>query len=251
MRKPFVAGNWKMHNTATESVALVNALKPLLANMGNVEVAVCPPYTSLVAVKEALEGSSIGLGAQNMHWESSGAYTGEVSAEMLLTAGCTYAILGHSERRQYFSDTDGTVNRKLIAALNAGLTPIVCVGETLDQREAGEVESVVLGQVEAALKGVQAADAPKVVLAYEPIWAIGTGKTATSAQAEEVHAMIRGRLESLFTGAVAAEIRLQYGGSVKPDNAVELFAQPNIDGGLIGGAALKAEDFAAIVKAAG
>ena len=212
---------------------------------------VCPTATSLVAVNAALEGSPIGLGAQNMHWEASGAYTGEVSAEMLLTSGCTYVILGHSERRQYFAETDETVNRKLVAALEAGLKPIVCVGESLEQREAGQIEAVVLGQVEAGLKGLSAEDAAKVVLAYEPIWAIGTGKTATSAQAEEVHALIRGKLSALYSDAVAAQIRIQYGGSVKPDNAVELFSQENIDGGLIGGAALDAEGFAAIVKAAG
>ena len=170
---------------------------------------------------------------------------------MLLTSGCTYVILGHSERRQYFAETDETVNRKLVAALEAGLKPIVCVGESLEQREAGQIEAVVLGQVEAGLKGLSAEDAAKVVLAYEPIWAIGTGKTATSAQAEEVHALIRGKLSALYSDAVAAQIRIQYGGSVKPDNAVELFSQENIDGGLIGGAALDAEGFAAIVKAAG
>lgn len=251
MRKPFVAGNWKMHKTAAEAVALVEELKPLLAGTTQVEVAVCPPYTSLVAVQQALAGSSIGLGAQNVHWEASGAFTGEISAEMLLTSGCKYAIIGHSERRQYFADTDETVNRKLTAALGAGLVPIVCVGETLEQREAGQIEAVVLGQLNGALQGIQAKDASRIVLAYEPVWAIGTGKTATSAQAEEVHALIRGRLKALYGPEVADAIRLQYGGSVKPDNAAELFAQPNIDGGLIGGAALKAEDFAAIVQASG
>ena len=252
MRRPIIAGNWKMHKAATEAVELVEALKPLVADAcGDRDVVVCPTATSLVAVSGALEGSPIGLGAQNMHWEASGAYTGELSAEMLLTSGCTYVILGHSERRQYFAETDEAVNRKLVAALEAGLKPIVCVGESLEQREAGQIEAVVLGQVEAGLKGLSAEDAVKGVLAYEPIWAIGTGKTATSAQAEEVHALIRGKLSVLYSDAVAAQIRIQYGGSVKPDNAVELFSQENIDGGLIGGAALDAEGFAAIVKAAG
>lgn len=252
MRRPLIAGNWKMYKTATQAVELVEELKPLVADLcADRDVVVCPTATSLSAVRAALEGSPIGLGAQNMHWEASGAYTGEVSAEMLLTSGCQYVILGHSERRQYFAETNETVNRKLVAALAAGLAPIVCVGESLKQREAGQIEAVVLGQVSAAFEGISAADAARATLAYEPIWAIGTGKTATSAQAEEVHALIRGRLEALYSGDVAAQIRIQYGGSVKPDNAVELFAQANIDGGLIGGAALKAKDFAAIIRAAG
>jgi triosephosphate isomerase (TIM) len=251
MRKKIVAGNWKLNGTADEAVALIDALKPLVADVTTVEIVVCPTFTSLAAAGKALEGSNIGLGAQNMHWEATGAYTGEISADMLLTTGCPYVILGHSERRQYFADTNESVNRKLSAALTAGLKPIVCCGETLEERQAGKIEGIVLGQVEAAFKGVSAADASKVVLAYEPIWAIGTGVTASSAQAEEVHALIRGCLESLYGDAVAQKIRIQYGGSVKPNNAAELFAQANIDGGLIGGAALKADDFAAIVKAAG
>jgi len=213
-------------------------------------VVVCPPFTSLGAVRAALADSAIGLGAQNMHWEASGAYTGEVSAVMLLTSGCQYVILGHSERRQYFAETNETVNRKLKSALVAGLIPIVCVGERLEQREAGQTEAVVLGQVSEAFFGIAESDAARCVVAYEPVWAIGTGKTATAAQAEEVHAAIRRRLIALFNAAVAEQIRIQYGGSVKPGNAVELFAQKNIDGGLIGGAALEAKDFAAIVKAA-
>lgn len=252
MRRPLIAGNWKMYKTAEEAVELIEALKPLVADVGaDRGVVVCPTSTSLTAVRDAIEGSQIALGAQNMHWEASGAYTGELSAEMILTSGCTYVILGHSERRQYFAETDETVNRKLVTALKAGLLPIVCVGESLEQREAGQIEAVVLGQVEAGLKGISAEEAVKVTLAYEPIWAIGTGKTATSAQAEEVHALIRGKLTDLYSDEVAAQICIQYGGSVKPDNAVELFSQENIDGGLIGGAALDAESFAAIVKAAG
>jgi triosephosphate isomerase len=217
---------------------------------GPVDVVLCPPFTGLQAVGEALAGTPIALGAQNMHWESEGAFTGEVSPEMILTAGCTYVILGHSERRQYFAETDEQVNRKLKAALRAGLAPILCVGETLAQREAGQIEAVVLGQVRAALQGVGEADLPKIALAYEPVWAIGTGRTATPAQAEEVHRLIRSSLRQRYGQEVAEALRLQYGGSVKPENAAELFAQPNIDGGLIGGAALKADSFAAIVKAA-
>jgi triosephosphate isomerase len=185
-----------------------------------------------------------------MHWESEGAYTGDVSPAMILTSGCTYVILGHSERRQYAFETDQQVNRKLAAAFVAGLTPIVCVGESLEEREAGQVEEVVVGQVRACLEGVDVARASGIVLAYEPVWAIGTGKTATAAEAEQVHALIRTFLVERFGGEVAAQMRIQYGGSVKPNNAVELFSQKNIDGGLIGGAALDAESFAAIVKAA-
>ncbi|MFA6108401.1 MAG: triose-phosphate isomerase [Candidatus Latescibacterota bacterium] len=252
MRRPFVAGNWKMNKTADQAVALVETLKPLLADLtADREVVICPPFTSLHAVKVALAGSRIGLGAQNMHWESSGAYTGELSAEMILTSGCTHVILGHSERRQYFGETDATVNRKLVAALKAGLAPIVCVGETLQQREADQIEAVVLGQVDAGLQGLTVQDVVRITLAYEPVWAIGTGRTASAAQAEEVHALIRGRLRQLFGDQVAAQVRIQYGGSVKADNAADLFAQENIDGGLIGGAALDAVSFAAIVKAAG
>lgn len=252
MRKPFVAGNWKMNNTADEAVALIEALKPLVADVaGKVEVAVCPTYTSLAAAKQALGNADIGLGAQNMHWEASGAYTGEITAEMLLTTGCTHVILGHSERRQYFGETDEGVNKKLKAALAAGLKPIVCVGETLEEREAGRIEAVVLGQLRGGLDGLSASDMGEVTLAYEPVWAIGTGKTATPAQAEEVHLMIRNELVTLFGDEVASGVRLQYGGSVKPDNAAELFSKANIDGGLIGGAALDAGNFAAIVNAAG
>jgi triosephosphate isomerase len=185
-----------------------------------------------------------------MHWEKEGAFTGEVSPEMILTTGCTYVILGHSERRQYFAETDEQVNRKLKAALGVGLSPIVCVGETLQQREAGQIETVVLGQVRAALQGLSESEVRKIALAYEPVWAIGTGHTATPAQAEEVHGLIRSALTQLYGAEVAEALRLQYGGSVKPENAAELFAQQNIDGGLIGGAALKADSFAAIVKVA-
>jgi triosephosphate isomerase len=251
MRRPIVAGNWKLNKTAAQTVEFVTALKPLVADVAAVEMVVCPPFTSLSAAHQALTGSRIGLGAQNMHWEPSGAFTGEISAEMLLTSGCGYVIIGHSERRQYFGETDASVNRKLVAALKAGLTPIVCGGETLQERQAGRVQDVVLGQLDGAFQGIPAADAAKVVVAYEPVWAIGTGVNATAQQAQEVHAMVRARLQALYGPGVAAQMRIQYGGSVKSGNAAELFAQPDIDGGLIGGAALIAADFAVIVKAAG
>ena len=250
MRRPIVAGNWKMNKTARESVALIEELRPLLdEECAGCDVVLCPPLTSFSSAHAALAGSPIRLGAQNMHWQAEGAYTGDVSPAMILTSGCTYVILGHSERRQYAFETDEQVNSKLAAALAADLTPIVCVGESLAEREADRVEEVVIGQVRAGLEGVDTARAAGIVLAYEPVWAIGTGKTATAAQAEEVHALIRTFLVERFGGAVAEQMRIQYGGSVKPDNAVELFSQKNIDGGLIGGAALQAESFAAIVKA--
>ncbi len=251
MRRKIVAGNWKMHKTADEAVALVEELKPLLdGQTAGCDVVLCPSFTSLEVVRAALVGTDMGLGAQNMSWEVEGAYTGDVSAAMILTSGCTYVILGHSERRRYFAETDELVQRKLVAALAAGLTPIVCVGESLEQREAGQVEEIIVGQTRAALQGIEAAQGPGIVLAYEPVWAIGTGRTATAAQAEEVHALMRGFLVERFGADVAEQMRIQYGGSVKPDNAAELFSQKNIDGGLIGGAALQAESFAAIVRAA-
>ncbi len=252
MRRALVAGNWKMHRTAAEARGLAEELRGVVGGTGaSADVVVCPTFTSLQVVGEALEGSGISLGAQNMHWEKEGAFTGEVSAAMILTIGCIYVILGHSERRQYFAETDESVNRKLAAALDVGLKPIVCIGETLEQREAGQMENVVLGQVKAALDGISAEAVPGIALAYEPIWAIGTGRTATPAQAEEVHLHIRQFLRSIFGDRAADAVRIQYGGSVKPDNASELFSQANIDGGLIGGASLEVESFAAIVTAAG
>jgi triosephosphate isomerase len=251
MRRPLIAGNWKMYKTADEAVALVRDLIPQVQDLcRDRDVVVCPPFTSLQAVAGLLTGTPIGLGAQNMHWESEGAYTGEVSPTMLLTCGCTYTILGHSERRQHFGETDEIVNRKLSAALKAGLRPIVCVGERLEQREAGHMETVVLGQMEGGLRGLSAQQVAGVTLAYEPVWAIGTGRTATPAQAQEVHHLIRGCLRQHYGAPTADAVCIQYGGSVKPDNAAELFAQEDIDGGLIGGASLKADSFAAIVKAA-
>jgi triosephosphate isomerase len=250
MRRPLIVGNWKMFNTAAEAVTLINALKPLVADVAaERDVVVCPPFTALAAVQQALKGSAIALGAQNMHWENEGAFTGEVAPDMLLTSGCTYVILGHSERRQYFGETDQVVNAKLHAAFEHGLKPIVCVGERLEERQADQIKEVVLGQLEGAFKDIEIADPTGLALAYEPVWAIGTGHTATPAQAEEVHGLIRVFLRQRFGQQTAEALRIQYGGSVKPDNAVELFSQENIDGGLIGGASLQAESFATIVKA--
>ena len=245
MRRKIIAGNWKMNKTPQEAVALINELKPLLAN-AEAEVVFCPPAVSLAAALEATKGSNIGIGAQNMYFEESGAFTGEIAPNMLTEMGVKYVILGHSERRQYFAETDETVNKKVLKALEHNLIPIVCVGESLEQREQGITEDLVRLQTKIALRGVPAERAKEVVIAYEPIWAIGTGRTATNEQAEEVCAAIRKVLKELY-GGVAEEIRIQYGGSVKPSNAREIFGMPNIDGGLVGGASLT-KDFAGIVQ---
>ena len=249
-RRKLIAGNWKMNKTVPEALALVRELKGLVASIpgDRVEIAVAPPFVSLQAVAKELEGSSVKLAAQNCHWETSGAYTGEVSAPMLRDVGCAYVIVGHSERRQYFGETDETVNKRTRAVLVAGMKPIVCVGETLAEREANRTLEVVERQVAGALKGFQAAEVAGFILAYEPVWAIGTGRTATSAQAQEVHRAIREQLGRLYDRGTAEQVRIQYGGSVKPDNAAELLGQPDVDGALVGGASLKAGDFAAIVK---
>ena len=234
-----------MNKTPQETVALINELKPLLAN-AEAEVVFCPPAVSLAAALEATKGSNIGIGAQNMYFEESGAFTGEIAPNMLTEMGVKYVILGHSERRQYFAETDETVNKKVLKALEHNLIPIVCVGESLEQREQGITEDLVRLQTKIALRSVPAERAKEVVIAYEPIWAIGTGRTATNEQAEEVCAAIRKVLKELY-GGVAEEIRIQYGGSVKPSNAKEIFGMPNIDGGLVGGASLT-KDFAGIVQ---
>lgn len=253
MRPYIVAGNWKMHLDSESGAALARSIREGIAAdppSGGVSAVLCPPFPILPAVHAAIDGSGIGLGAQNMHFEEQGAFTGEVAPGMLHAVGCTHVILGHSERRQYFHEDDAVINRKLRAALAHGLTPIVCVGETLDQREAGITEEVVGGQVRGVLDGITAEEMPRVVLAYEPVWAIGTGRTATPEQAQEVHAHIRGVLASLHDRDVADRIVIQYGGSVKADNAAELFSCADVDGGLIGGASLKTQDFLAIVHAA-
>ncbi len=248
-RKRVVAGNWKLNLGPEEGIGLVQELLPLLTDEAKCDVVICPPYLTLSDAGKALQGSQIELGAQNVHWAESGAFTGEVGPSMLLTIGCRWVILGHSERRQLFGETDEGVNQRLSASLAAGLKPIVCIGETLEERDAGRVEDVVLGQLDRSLAGLTSQQATATTVAYEPVWAIGTGRTATPEQAEEVHAMIRNRLTATFGEDTAQQMRLQYGGSVKPDNAAELFGQENIDGGLIGGASLDAESFAAIVHA--
>ena len=248
MRKKIVAGNWKMNMTTAEAAALVNTLKADLANFREVEVVVCPPFTALSTVSELVHNTHIDLGAQNMHWEKNGAFTGEICASMLRELYCHYVILGHSERRQYFGETDAIVNRKTKAALAASLHPIVCVGETLQEREAGKVEEVITTQVKGSLAGLSAKEVLESVIAYEPVWAIGTGKTATAEQAQQVHAALRAQLQAATDKA--GQIKLLYGGSMNAANAASLLAQPDIDGGLIGGASLKAPDFLQIVTAA-
>ncbi len=245
MRKPIIAGNWKMNKTPAEGAALVNELKPLVAD-ADCDVVVCVPATDIYAVAEAVKGSNIHLGAQNVHFAESGAYTGEISADMLLSLGVEYVIIGHSERRQYFGETDETVNKRTLTAINKGLIPIVCIGETLEERESGKTEEVLHRQIVEGLKGVE--DLTKLVVAYEPVWAIGTGRTATSEQANETIGYIRKVLADNFCPKCAAAVRIQYGGSMKGSNAKELMAQPEIDGGLIGGASLKAPDFALVVN---
>ncbi len=245
MRRPIIAGNWKMNLTPSKGVELVNKLIPLVKN-ANCDVVVCVPATNLYAVGQALKGSNVKLGAENVHFAESGAYTGEISADMLLELGVEYVIIGHSERRQYFNETDETVNLRTLQALKKGLTPIVCVGETLEERETNKTEEVLKRQITIGLKGVE--DLTKLVIAYEPVWAIGTGKTATSEQANETIGYIRNLLKTIFCEECANKVRIQYGGSMKPSNAKELMAMSEIDGGLIGGASLVAEDFSKIVN---
>ncbi len=249
-RRPFIAGNWKMNTRRQAASGLVQALVEGLDPAWGAEVAVCPPFPYLALVADELAGSSIGLGAQNLYPAADGAYTGEINAGMLTDVGCRYVILGHSERRQYFAETDASVAKKVQAALAGNLVPIVCVGETLEQRQSDQTDDVVTAQVRGSLAGLDEVRAAGIVIAYEPVWAIGTGLTATPAQAEAVHAMIRKLLGEIFSPEVAAQIRIQYGGSVKADNAAELLSQPNIDGALVGGASLKAGDFLAIIAAA-
>jgi triosephosphate isomerase (TIM) len=245
MRKWIVAGNWKMHNSIAESVALARAIKDGISSVKNGEVVVAPPYTALYSVGEAIKGSSVALAAQNMYCEDKGAFTGEISPLMLKDVGCAYVIVGHSERRKYFGETDEGVNLKVKKALASGLKPIVCVGETDEERVQGVTKSVVNRQVRGALAGIEKLE--DVVIAYEPVWAIGTGKVATSAQAQEVHAFIRGLIGELY-GKAAADIRILYGGSVTKDNIAELKAMEDIDGALVGGASLKPDGFLGIIS---
>lgn len=250
MRIPVIAGNWKMYKTPSEAIVLAEGVVRALSSLNGPELVVCPPFTALAAVGQVVAGSRIGLGGQDLHWAKEGAYTGEVSADMLRDIGCRYVIIGHSERRQYFGETDECVNKKSRAALASNLIPIVCVGETLTEREAGRADAVVETQLKGALSGLVAEQVRQLILAYEPVWAIGTGKTATPSQAEEMHAYIRKTIAMLFDSEMACGIRILYGGSVKPDNAKELLERAEIDGALIGGASLQPESFAAIAKAA-
>ena len=237
-----------MNTVVDEAKALVEALKDLVSDVKDVEVVVCPPFISLTTVRDVIAGSNIELGAQNVYWEKSGAFTAEVSASMLKSAGCTYVIIGHSERRTYFGETDEMVNKRIFATLDEGLKPIVCVGETLEEREAEKTFDVIKTQISGGLANLSQEQMTSIVIAYEPVWAIGTGKTATKEQAQEVHAFIRKLLAELFGDTTAEATRIQYGGSVKPENASELMGQPDIDGALVGGAALKADSFEKIVK---
>ncbi len=247
-RIPVIAGNWKMFKTQKEAADTITALRAEVDNAAGVEVVVCPTYTSLAASAAALQGSTIGLGAQNVHYADEGAFTGELSTAMLIDAGCSYVIIGHSERRQYFKETDDLIGKKLAKILTTELTPILCCGETLEEREAGKVETVVLGQLKNAMAGLTEDSLSRIIIAYEPVWAIGTGKTATPEMAEEVHAMIRKWLAQAYSEGFSDSIRILYGGSVKPGNVTELMSQPDIDGALVGGASLDAPTFAQIVK---
>jgi triosephosphate isomerase len=250
MRRKFIAGNWKMNTSRGDGVALASGVASKANATPGVDIAVCPPNVYLEAVGQAIKGSAVGLGAQNCYHEAKGAFTGETSPQMLLDIGCRYVILGHSERRQIFKETNQDVNRKMVSALAVGLTPILCVGESLEQRQAGQTAAVVRDQIEGSLAGLSSDQVLKTVIAYEPIWAIGTGVVATPEQAEEVHADLRKLLETRYTSEVASNVRIQYGGSVNAENAASLLGQPNIDGALVGGASLKADGFLAIISAA-
>ncbi|MBP5299854.1 MAG: triose-phosphate isomerase [Victivallales bacterium] len=253
-RRKLIAGNWKMNMTASEGAKLIADLKAACDGSCKCECApevlVCPPFTTIAAVLEAVKGTPVEVGAQNVHWAENGAFTGEISAKMLVELGVSHVIIGHSERRQYFGETDQTVNQRVKAALAAGLKVVLCIGETLDEREMNVTNAIIEKQVRWDLAGVTAEQLANVVLAYEPVWAIGTGKTATNEQAQEVHAFIRALLAKMYCADCAEQVRILYGGSMKPANAAGLLSQPDIDGGLIGGAALKATDFMALIQAA-
>ena len=248
MRKPIIAGNWKMCKDVNEAVELANEIKRGAFEVEGVEIVICPPATDLSDVGEMLIESNVHMGAQNCYWEAEGAFTGEISTSMIKSVGCKYVIIGHSERRKYFGETDETVNKRLKAVIDSGLFPILCVGETLEEREAGKTMEVVKTQVTGALRGFDEAYLDTLIVAYEPVWAIGTGKTATPGQAQEVHAMIRGLLSELYSEAFSESKRILYGGSVKPDNIEKLMHEKDIDGGLIGGASLKSDGFVDIIK---
>ncbi|MBR3593469.1 MAG: triose-phosphate isomerase [Clostridia bacterium] len=249
LRKAVIAGNWKMNKTPAEAAALINEMKPLVKD-ADCDVVLCVPYVDIAAATEAAKGSNIKIGAENVHFKASGAYTGEISAEMLVASGVEYVVVGHSERRQYFGETDQTVNLRTLAAVNAGLTAIVCVGETLEQRELGYTETLLKFQTKMALTNVTKEQLKNIIVAYEPVWAIGTGVTATAEQADEGNGFVRAAIAEVYGEDVANTVTVQYGGSMNAKNADELVAKVNVDGGLIGGASLKAEDFSIIVKAA-
>ncbi|MBN1871572.1 MAG: triose-phosphate isomerase [Candidatus Omnitrophica bacterium] len=248
MRRVIIAGNWKMNKTISEALELVNGLKRELCDIEDIDIVVIPPFTALGEIADALTSSNIKLGAQDAHWEQKGAFTGEISPTMLKDIGVTYVVIGHSERRIYFGETNETVNKKVKSVLKTDLLPIMCIGERLEEREAGSTFDVIRDHIEGGLKGISEQDVLKVVIAYEPVWAIGTGKTATPAQAEEAHLYIRDLLKELYDESVAKNLRIQYGGSVKPENIKELINQEDIDGALVGGASLKTEEFVSIVK---
>ena len=248
MRKPFIAGNWKMNTNSATAVALAAGLAKELQGIETVDVAVCPPFVYLQSAAAALSASNIALGAQNVYFEGDGAFTGEISCAMLKDCCCTYVILGHSERRHVIGETDALINKKVKAAIDGGLLPILCVGELLEERDAGKTMDVVEAQVRGGLEGICNERIAAVTIAYEPVWAIGTGRTATKKQAQEVHQAIRALIEKLYSKDIAAAMRIQYGGSAKPSNTAELMAQPDVDGLLVGGASLKVEDFAQMIK---
>jgi triosephosphate isomerase len=249
MRTPLMAGNWKMFKTPAETKDFFAKFLPLVEKSTHADIAICPPFIDVPAAVEAAKGTRVGVGAQNCYWQNKeGAFTGEVTPAMLKAAGCTYVIIGHSERRQYFGETDETVLKRTKAALEAGLTPIVCVGEMLAERESGKTNEVLATQFNGGAAGLSAEEFARIVIAYEPVWAIGTGKVATPEIAEDAHKVLRGLVEAAFGKAAADAVRILYGGSVKPDNVTGLMAQPDIDGALVGGAALKAEDFAGVVN---
>jgi len=247
-RRPLIAGNWKMFKTGQEAGETARKLVELVAGVSDKDIMIAPPFTALSIVSEIIQNSNVSLGAQNLFWESEGAYTGEISSSMLTSAGCNYAIIGHSERRQHFGETDETVNNKINSAIQNELIPILCIGESEEQRDANETFSILDKQIKKGLEGFSPENLKTLVIAYEPIWAIGTGKTATSDQAQEVHKFLRDSLEKLFSSSLSDSIRMLYGGSVKPDNITELMGMTDIDGALVGGASLQAESFSQIVK---
>lgn len=249
MRRPIIAGNWKMNKNINEAIELANGIKRLLFEENSVDIVLCPPFTALSGIAETIVDSNIDLAAQGCYWEEKGAYTGEISPMMLKDLGCKYTIVGHSERRQYFAETNEAVNKKVKALLKTGINPIMCIGEKLEEREAGKTFKIVEDHISGGLKDISPEDMLKIVIAYEPVWAIGTGKTATPGQAQEVHAFIREKLAEAYSGEIAALVRIQYGGSVKPENITELMKEGDIDGALVGGASLKEDSFVKIVKA--